>query len=78
MGRNLPEDIWAVETQWRNMASGASAFSMIAREENLGPMDDATLRYARSTPNGSAKLAASRTTSMRHLRHRNRRPRQGQ
>ena len=46
MGRNLPEDIWAVETQWRNMASGASAFSMIAREENLGPMDDATLRYA--------------------------------
>ena len=44
MGRNLPEDIWAVETQWRNMASGASAFSMIAREENLGPMDDATLR----------------------------------
>ena len=44
MGRNLPEDIWAVETQWSNMASGASAFSMIAREEDLRPMDDATLR----------------------------------
>ena len=44
MGRNLPEDIWAVETQWSNMASGASAFSMIAREEDLRSMDDATLR----------------------------------
>lgn len=44
MGRNLPEDIWAVESQWRNMAAGASARSVIAREEDLGSMDDATLR----------------------------------
>ena len=44
MGRNLPEDIWAVETQWRNMDAGASPFSVIAREEGLGPMDDGTLR----------------------------------
>ena len=44
MGRNLPEDIWAVETQWRNMDAGASPYSFIAREEDLRPMDDATLR----------------------------------
>lgn len=44
MGRNLPEDIWAVETQWENIASGASRYSIIAREEAQGPMDDATLR----------------------------------
>jgi methanesulfonate monooxygenase subunit alpha len=43
-GRNLPEDIWAVETQWQNIVTGASRYSIIAREEDWGPMDDATLR----------------------------------
>jgi len=43
-GSNLPEDIWAVETQWQNIAEGASRYSVIAREEDWGPMDDATLR----------------------------------
>ena len=43
-GRNLPEDIAAVESQWRNMASGAHRFSIFAREEELRPHDDANLR----------------------------------
>lgn len=42
-GTNLAEDVWAVETQMQNMSSGASRFSVIAREEE-GPMDDAPLR----------------------------------
>ena len=44
MGRNLPEDIWAVETQWKTVSTGASRYSVMAREEGRGPMDDATLR----------------------------------
>ena len=43
-GRNLPEDIWAVETQWANMSSGASRYSIIARQEGNQAMDDAPLR----------------------------------
>ena len=43
-GRNLPEDIWAVETQWANMASGASRYSIIARQEGGRAMDDAPIR----------------------------------
>ena len=43
-GRNLPEDIEAVESQWRNMVSGAHRWSIIAREEELRPQDDANLR----------------------------------
>ena len=43
-GRNLPEDLWAVETQWANMASGGSGFSIIAREEENQATDDAPLR----------------------------------
>ncbi len=43
-GRNLPEDIEAVESQWRNMASGAHRWSIFAREEDLRPQDDANLR----------------------------------
>ena len=43
-GRNLPEDIEAVESQWRNMASGAHRWSIFAREEELRPQDDANLR----------------------------------
>ena len=45
MGRNLPEDIWAVETQWATISAAASRYSIIAREETSGPMDDATLRH---------------------------------
>ncbi len=43
-GRNLPEDIWAIETQWANMSAGASRFSIIAREEERQATDDAPLR----------------------------------
>ena len=43
-GQNLPEDIWAVETQWRNMKSGALAYSIVAREEDRAAMDDAPVR----------------------------------
>jgi hypothetical protein len=43
-GRNLPEDIVAVECQWKNMASGASRYNFIAREEDLRPQDDGNLR----------------------------------
>ncbi|MBT7950122.1 MAG: aromatic ring-hydroxylating dioxygenase subunit alpha [Gammaproteobacteria bacterium] len=42
-GTNLAEDVWAVETQMQNMISGASQYSVIAREES-GPMTDAPLR----------------------------------
>lgn len=43
-GRNLPEDIWAIETQWANMSAGASRFSIIAREEENQATDDAPMR----------------------------------
>lgn len=43
-GRNLPEDVEAVESQWSNMASGAHRWSILAREEDLRPQDDANLR----------------------------------
>lgn len=43
-GRNLPEDIWAIETQWANMSSAASNYSIIAREEDRQATDDAPLR----------------------------------
>ena len=43
-GQNLPEDIWVVETQWRNMESGALAYSIVAREEDRAAMDDAPVR----------------------------------
>lgn len=43
-GKNLPEDIAAVESQWRNMVHGASRYSIIAREENLQPQDDSNVR----------------------------------
>jgi methanesulfonate monooxygenase subunit alpha len=43
-GRNLPEDIWAIETQWANMCAGASGHSIIAREEERQATDDAPLR----------------------------------
>ncbi len=43
-GRNLPEDVIAVEAQWKNMECGASRFNIIAREEDLKPQDDANMR----------------------------------
>jgi len=43
-GRNLPEDLIAVESQWKNMDCGASRFNIIAREEDLKPQDDANMR----------------------------------
>lgn len=43
-GRNLPEDILAVEAQWRAISTGAAPFSLIARQEGLGNMDDESLR----------------------------------
>ena len=43
-GRNLPEDIAAVESQQRAMESGAFPWSLYAREEDLRPQDDSNLR----------------------------------
>jgi methanesulfonate monooxygenase subunit alpha len=43
-GRNLQEDVIAVECQWKNMASGASRYNILAREEGLRPQDDENLR----------------------------------
>ncbi len=43
-GRNLPEDIWAIETQWKNMSAGAVRYSVVAREEDHQATDDAPLR----------------------------------
>ena len=43
-GRNLPEDVLAVESQSRAMASDDVRYSIIAREENLNPTDDANIR----------------------------------
>lgn len=43
-GRNLPEDIAAVESQQVAMAGGAFRYSIYAREEELRPHDDSNLR----------------------------------
>ena len=43
-GRNLPEDMIAVESQWRAMAGDVVRYSVIAREEDLNPTDDANVR----------------------------------
>ena len=43
-GRNLPEDILAVESQWRAMRADVVRYSILAREENLNPTDDANVR----------------------------------
>jgi methanesulfonate monooxygenase large subunit len=43
-GRNLPEDVLAVESQARAMASDEVRYSIIAREEDLNPTDDANIR----------------------------------
>ena len=43
-GRNLAEDVAAVESQQRNVANGASRYNIIAREENFAPHDDCNLR----------------------------------
>jgi phenylpropionate dioxygenase-like ring-hydroxylating dioxygenase large terminal subunit len=43
-GRNLPEDVLAVESQTRAMQTDEVRYSIIAREENLNPTDDANIR----------------------------------
>ena len=43
-GRNLGEDVIAVEEQWAAMKSEVVRYSILAREENLNPTDDANLR----------------------------------
>lgn len=43
-GRNLPEDMLAVESQTRAMQSAEVRYSIIAREEDLNPTDDANVR----------------------------------
>lgn len=43
-GRNLPEDVLAVESQTRAMATDEVRYSIIAREEDLNPTDDANIR----------------------------------
>lgn len=43
-GRNLPEDMIAVEEQWDCMRADVVRYSILAREEDLNPTDDANLR----------------------------------
>lgn len=43
-GRNLPEDLLAVESQWRAIQADAVRYSVLAREEDLNPTDDANVR----------------------------------
>ncbi|OVZ56300.1 hypothetical protein CDO44_21030 [Pigmentiphaga sp. NML080357] len=43
-GRNLPEDLLAVESQYRTMRTDSVRYSILAREEDLNPTDDANLR----------------------------------
>lgn len=43
-GRNLPEDILAVESQWRAIQTDAVRYSILAREEDLNPTDDENVR----------------------------------
>jgi methanesulfonate monooxygenase subunit alpha len=43
-GRNLPEDLIAVESQYRSMRADVVRYSILAREEDLNPTDDANLR----------------------------------
>lgn len=69
-GRNLPEDILAVESQYRAMQADVVRYSIVAREEDLNPTDDVNLReyYAEwgrrmgcpaSDPFGDAPKAAT-------------------
>ena len=64
-GINLAEDVWAVQAQMRNMESGSSHYSVIAREED-GPMSDSSLRnfyaeWSRLTGYKPHDLSAVRT-----------------
>ena len=43
-GRNLGEDVIAVEAQWASMATDVVRYSILAREEDLNPTDDANVR----------------------------------
>jgi len=44
-GRNLPEDIMAVESQWQMMKHDVVRHSIFAREEGLRSMDDGNIRH---------------------------------
>jgi len=43
-GRNLGEDVIAVEAQWASMTTDVVRYSILAREEDLNPTDDANVR----------------------------------
>lgn len=43
-GRNLGEDVIAVEAQWASMRTDVVRYSILAREEELNPTDDANVR----------------------------------
>ena len=43
-GRNLGEDVIAVEAQWTTMSTNVMRYSILAREEDLNPTDDANVR----------------------------------
>ena len=43
-GRNLGEDTIAVEEQWKAIAADVVRYSIVAREEDLNPTDDANIR----------------------------------
>ena len=40
----LPEDLIAVEAQWQGMGADVVRYSILAREEDLNPTDDANVR----------------------------------
>lgn len=59
-GRNLPEDLLAVESQYRSMQADAVRYSILAREEDLNPTDDANLRaYYREWGRRMGRVASS-------------------
>jgi methanesulfonate monooxygenase subunit alpha len=65
-GRNLPEDVLAVESQWRAIAADAVRYSILAREEDLNPTDDANVRayyaeWGRRMARSAAEPFAART-----------------
>ena len=43
-GRNLGEDVIAVEAQWASMTTDVVRYSILPREEDLNPTDDANVR----------------------------------
>ena len=43
-GRNLGEDVIAVEAQWASMSTDVMRYSIVAREEDFNPTDDVNVR----------------------------------